>query len=446
MIMKKIKVVELFSGVGGFRLGLEGWKGLSSSSNYKNKLNSNYHVIWSNQFEPSTKNIQHANIIYKKRWPNSNHSEEDIEKVIQNDFKSIPDHDLLVAGFPCQDYSVAGQVNKSKGLYGKKGVLWWSIYTILKRKLKKPHYIILENVPRILSTPKGKGGRDFYTILSCLSSLGYIVEWRVINASDYGFPQKRRRIYLMGYHKNSIIYSKLIKKKPKDIIMENGILSKSFSHIKNSPMNYFAIDKINKINSVYDFKETPFKNSGVLIDGIVYTMVTKSIKNSNGMKIKDILQKSTEIDKSHLIDFSKKLSKEIIKKMRSGKVLKIKNHGDYWKYQKGKKNEIKINKTNGYEYNYDEGKMNLFEDLNSPSRTLVTKEITKSPNRLTHLIKQGEVIRNFTPIEIERLNMFPDNHTKDVLITDFKRSFLMGNALVVGIIEKIGIKLAKETN
>ncbi|MFL2594707.1 MAG: DNA cytosine methyltransferase [Flavobacteriaceae bacterium] len=115
MSKDKIEVIELFAGVGGFKLGLEGdSKGKSSTSNYKNNLNSNYKVIWSNQFEPLTKTVQHASEIYKSVWPDDNHSNKDIEKVIENDFKSIPDHDMLVGGFPCQDYSVATTLKNSK--------------------------------------------------------------------------------------------------------------------------------------------------------------------------------------------------------------------------------------------------------------------------------------------------------------------------------------------
>ena len=157
--MKKIKAIELFAGVGGFRLGLEGWKGLSSSSDYKKPLKTNFKVVWSNQFEPSTKKIQHANIVYKKRWPDSNHSEKDIEYVIENEFNKIPQCDLLVGGFPCQDYSVIQSLRLSKGLIGKKGVLWWSIYTILKRKKKKPKFLLLENVPNIWRWPSRASAR-----------------------------------------------------------------------------------------------------------------------------------------------------------------------------------------------------------------------------------------------------------------------------------------------
>ena len=135
---KKLKVVELFAGVGGFRLGLEGWEGKSSSSLYKKTMNSAWEVVWSNQWEPSTKTIQHANIVYETRWPASNHSGENIEDVVENKIETIPDHDLLVGGFPCQDYSVATTLKNSKGLVGKKGVLWWSIYNIISKKKNKP--------------------------------------------------------------------------------------------------------------------------------------------------------------------------------------------------------------------------------------------------------------------------------------------------------------------
>ena len=88
----KLKVVELFAGVGGFRLGLEGWKGKSASSGYKKSIKSNYEVVWSNQWEPSTK-TQHASLVYENRWGKKGHVNEDISAV---DVTKIPHHDLLV--------------------------------------------------------------------------------------------------------------------------------------------------------------------------------------------------------------------------------------------------------------------------------------------------------------------------------------------------------------
>ena len=143
----KLKVVELFAGVGGFRIGLEGFNGKSPSSGYKKKLKSNYEVVWSNQYEPSTPKNQHASRVYEERFGADGHSNENIEKVIEDGINNIPNHDLLVGGFPCQDYSVATTLKRSKGLQGKKGVLWWSIYSILsQKKEKKPGYLLLENV------------------------------------------------------------------------------------------------------------------------------------------------------------------------------------------------------------------------------------------------------------------------------------------------------------
>ena len=175
--MRKCKVIELFAGVGGFRVGLE-----RADADF-------YKVVWANQWEPATK-TQHAAMVYEKNFGEGSISNIDINSVSVND---IPDHDMLVGGFPCQDYSVASTLSRSKGIEGKKGVLWWSIYNILKQKGDtRPAVLLLENVDRLLLSPASQRGRDFAIILECLNEMGYIAEWRVINAADYGMPQKRR--------------------------------------------------------------------------------------------------------------------------------------------------------------------------------------------------------------------------------------------------------------
>ena len=216
-----LKVIELFAGVGGFHLGL-------SKCNIQDD-NSPYEIVWSNQWEPSTKK-QHASLVYQSCFPNTPHTNGDIAKVIEEDFDSIPDHDLLVGGFPCQDYSVARTLSKAEGLEGKKGVLWWSIYDILKKKGKKaPSYLMLENVDRLLKSPAKQRGRDFAIMLSSLSELDYIVEWRVINAADFGMPQRRRRVYIMAYKKGTDIYKKIKKlKNPIKWIEDDGVMNKAF--------------------------------------------------------------------------------------------------------------------------------------------------------------------------------------------------------------------------
>jgi len=448
--MKKIRVVELFAGVGGFRIGLEGYNGKSCSSNYSKRYKSPYEVVWSNQWEPSTKS-QHANLVYQNRWPKANHSGEDIEKVIENDFKSIPDHDLLVGGFPCQDYSVATTLKSSKGLIGKKGVLWWSIYSILKnKKSKKPKYLFLENVDRLLVSPASQRGRDFAVILSCLNELGYAVEWRVINAGEYGMPQRRRRVYILAYHSSTKLYTDLKKDNPKDIVLEKGVLAKSFPIIINEVK--WSEGEINtdkkKVTNEFNLgeKKSPFMNSGFMINGKFSTIKSSPKYSGNYSKLRDIIDPLNKIDNSFFIRKNEKLAEPIEKIQTDGTIYSIKTVMDKWKYLKGRKKELKTNRAKGYQYKYAEGAMVFPDSLKKSSRTIITGEGGKSPSRFKHVIKQGKVFRRLTPIELERLNMFPDNHTKLDGIQDTKRAFFMGNALVIGIVELISKTLSTEIN
>jgi len=446
---ENIKVVELFAGVGGFRLGLEGdVNGKSATSDYKNNLNSNYSVIWSNQYEPLTKTVQHASEIYKSLWPEANHSNQNIEEVIENDFKSIPNHDMLVGGFPCQDYSVATTLKNSKGLEGKKGVLWWSIYNILKKKGKnKAKYLILENVDRLLISPSNQRGRDFAVILSCLDELGYAVEWRVINAADYGMPQRRRRVFIVAYHKTTDLYKKQQKEEKKKLLY-NCVLQNAFPFIENSiNFNQGIIGKDKKdISDNFNKKGTtnPFLNSGFMIKGVYYTAKLKANYNGPRTLLEDIIEKNKKkIPIEFWIDRSKLLKNEVVKIQFDGAKKVLITEWDMWKYLKGSKKELKTNKAQGYQYKYAEGSMVFPDNIKAPSRTIITGEGGASPSRFKHVIKHDKKERRLTSIELEKLNMFPENHTKNNLVNDTKRAFLMGNALVVGVVEKIGYELKK---
>lgn len=401
-----LKVVELFAGVGGFRLGLE-----------KNK---NYKVIWSNQWEPLTK-TQHASMVYKERFKTSEkeHSDEDIFTV---ETKDIPNHDLLVGGFPCQDYSVATTLKNSKGLIGKKGVLWWAIHRILDEKgNKKPKYLFLENVNRLLKSPSSQRGRDFAVMLKSLDELGYAIEWRVINAADYGMPQKRHRIYFLGYHKSTKIYKELKKTDKSTWLLKLGVLAKAFKVKLVEPEKTFELtNSLDEISKRFNKngKLSPFLNSGLMIDGSVTTLKTKAVYKGKHVLLKNILQTKG-------IDSSFYLSSNELKD---------------WKYLKGAK-KIERTDSKGFVYTYSEGAMSFPDSLDKPSRTIITGEGGPAPSRFKHVIKQGNKYRRLTPMELERLNMFPDNHTKLDGITDSKRAFFMGNALVVGVIKKIGVEL-----
>ncbi len=419
--MKKIRVVELFAGVGGFRLGL----------NSASKKDSGYETIWSSQWEPGA-TTQHASDIYTQKFGNKGHSCEDIQEVIERDFKQIPNHDLLVGGFPCQDYSVARTANQAKGIYGKKGVLWWSIYNILNNKGKDaPNFLMLENVDRLLKSPSAQRGRDFAVMLASLSDLGYVVEWRVINAADYGFPQRRRRVFIMGYKKGSKAYNLIKKEKEiKNWIYNDGVITKAFPIKKDSAVLHDfkidgALEKVSEKFSSDKPSKSPFEVSGVMIDRHVYTVKTTPDYKGKVTLLKDlIIHDESKIPEEFFIKDSDKKR---------------------WEYLKGGKKEERKSK-DGFEYNYSEGPMVFPDSLDKPSRTIVTGEGGSSPSRFKHVIKtKSGKLRRLTPLELERLNMFPDNHTKIMkngkVTPDVKRAFIMGNALVVGVIEKLGKSL-----
>ena len=420
----KIKVVELFAGVGGFRLGLEGWNNKSASSNYKEEFESPYEVVWSNQWEPSTK-VQHASKVYENRWKNSKHSNSDISTV---EISEIPDHDLLVGGFPCQDYSVATTLKNSKGLIGKKGVLWWSIHKILSEKENKPKYLFLENVDRLLISPSGQRGRDFAIILKSLNDLGYVVEWRVVNAAEYGMPQRRRRIFILAYSQNSAIYDEIKETNSTDWLLKDGTLANAFPVQSDNilfPNEFQLKGDIVEISENFNKngKTGMFENTGIMIDGIVTTIKTKPSYEDKFTILKDIIQNGEVTEEFYI-------NEEDL---------------DKWFYLKGAKKEMRKN-SQGFEYNYSEGGMIFPDPLDKPSRTIITGEGGKSASRFKHVIKTAKGYRRLSPVELERLNMFPDNHTKFDGITDTKRAFFMGNALVVGVIEKIGIALTQKIN
>jgi DNA-methyltransferase (dcm) len=407
--MKKT-VVELFAGVGGFRCGLNNVE----LKNDKVVENGDWKFVWTNQWEPATKS-QDAFDCYTKRFGlDETTSNEDIHTVNK---KTIPNHTLLVGGFPCQDYSVARTLSNGKGIEGKKGVLWWDIADILKTK--KPPFVLLENVDRLLLSPANQRGRDFGIILRSFYDNGYAVEWRVINAGDYGLPQKRRRTFIFAFHNTTTYYKSLKKIKLNDIVFEKGLFIKQFPILsEESKSNTSNISKNNyadlvEVNTKFKMQ---FHNAGVMINGEIYT--SKVIKDSNDIyPLRNIIEKE-EVEKKYF------LSKEALKKIE---------------YLKGGK-KIPRTKPNGDLYNYSEGAMPFPDNLDSPARTMLTSE--SSINRSTHVVEDYKTkkVRLITPIESERINGFPDNWT-DTGMTEKRRYFMMGNALVVGVIKKLGNEL-----
>lgn len=443
---KKIRVVELFAGVGGFRLGLEGvtQDELESSA---------YKVVWSNQWEPSTK-MQHASMVYESQFEGRGgiHSNEDIFEVINNPekFKEVQkaNPDMLVGGFPCQDYSVAKPLNKSKGLVGEKGVLWWSIYGLLEKRLidaKPIKYLILENVDRLIKSPTSKRGRDFAIMLSSLFKLGYAVEWRVVNAADYGFPQRRRRIFIVAYHSSTKLYKRLLQKHKnkgiKDYLYKTSVIANAlpvlsddsfneadFFEISNDP-HFVTENYLSKANG-----KSLFENSGIAINGRVWTAkvevpvfssYVKFVGSKKQKTLGDVISKTklADISEGYLIDETSK---------------------EKWRWFKGPKS-IERTKKNGITYTFDEGGMDFPDKWSKPSRTIITGEGGASPSRFKHIVEVSEGSnqwRRLIPEELEELNGFPRGFTRHPEVADIKRAFFMGNALVVGVVKLLAKSLS----
>lgn len=412
MSNSKIKVVDLFAGVGGFHLGLS-------------RASEQYDVVWANQYEPSRKN-QFAYNIYKKNFSKTPISNEDITKVNKEE---IPDMDLLVAGFPCQDYSVA--TAGAKGIVGKKGVLWWELREVIKRK--EPKYLLFENVDRLLASPgvkTKKTGRDFGIILRTLSDLGYGVSWKMINAADYGYPQRRRRTFIFGYRKDTNFYETVsdIINKDDDTIGEfikdmapfsSTMLNESVFDLKKIDLNTF--NNLTELSDKFFFKKG-FKKTGIVIEGKV-CMADYVPKCRKEAVLKDLLVKNIE-DEEFYLDADKI---ERFKKQKEGF------------------HEIKISRT-GYEYKYGMGSMQFPDPIDRPARTIVTSESTVS--RMSHVVRDpgNNRLRVLSPIETERINTFPDDWTKLDGVAKSHRYFTMGNALVVDLIKEIGEEMLEIIN
>lgn len=390
-------VVELFAGVGGFRLGLEaeGWN-----------------TIFANQWEPGKK-LQWAFDCYNSHFNDSNNSNKDISTV---DSKDIPDHTLLCGGFPCQDYSVAATLVNSKGIIGKKGILWWDIRRIVEDK--KPKFILLENVDRLLKSPASQRGRDFSIILSCLNSLGYSVEWRVINAADFGFGQRRRRTFIFAT-KDKKIQNKLYGGfKDEAVLTKTGLFASSFACTKEPTLPIKTFNIPTDLVQLSDTFSALFENSGYCINYICKSAKVSPLYTGPLKTLGQVLE--SHVDEKYYI--------------KEGEL-------DKWAYLKGGKKELRVAK-NGHEYQYSEGPIAYPDYLDRPSRTMLTSESSKS--RMSHVIEDPETkkYRVLTPLECERLNGFPDNWTNTGMPEKF-RYFCMGNALVVDVIKVLGKAILK---
>ena len=431
------RAIELFAGVGGFRLGLEraGWR-----------------TVWANQWEPSTK-AQHAFDCYREQffahrgeYAIDEHLREirsaDDDVAVNQDIalvldeieagrrSPVPEHELLVGGFPCQDYSVAKTLNQAEGIVGKKGVLWWQIYRILEDK--RPRSVFLENVDRLLKSPSSQRGRDFAIILACLSDLGYLVEWRVVNAAEYGFPQCRRRVLIVGHHIGEGLEPKW--SGPLPWLYHDGALARGLPVDQSEESAVVLIDGSDmpsvtlkghpaQITQEFGWRNdrSPFHNAGVMWRREVWTRSVVSSFEGPFTTLGDVLLDTADVPESFFVP---------------------EEQADAWEYLKGAKREERKS-SSGHSYFYSEGGIAFPEPLDKPSRTILTGEGGSTPSRFKHIVRTEDGrLRRLTPVELERLNGFPDHWTATGM-PDGRRAFMMGNALVIGLIEKVGRALAE---
>lgn len=442
-------VCELFAGVGGFRCGLNSIKSVEDTQNPEK-----WNTVWFSQWEPIDKKVQWAHDCYVNRFGTcldingEDTTNYDINAVIKD---NIPNHNLLVGGFPCQDYSVASSLATSKGLEGKKGILWWDIRDILEAK--QPPFVLLENVDRLLKSPAKQRGRDFGIILACFRDLGYTVEWRVINAAEYGFQQRRRRIFIFAYKNDTKYAMRVLKQiafKEDDqthlesmvkVIDADGFFAKSFrvDNIETKNLKSEILPKnIGELSTSFSYN---FENAGMMKDGIIYTAKTVPIYEGRQITLGDIIEDGavdkqffiakerlyyTDPDIHHSDETQGRLSDDMRKT---------------WQYVKGAK-KLPRKAANGHEYIFSEGAIPMIDEYDKPARTMLTNEGTFG--RSTHIVRDKKTgdIRLLTPVEMERIQGFPSNWTEECLVNGQKvpmpinkRRFMMGNALVVNLIE-----------
>lgn len=390
-----MRVCELFAGVGGFRYGLE-------------QFSDEFKTIFFNQWEPAYK-TQFAYDCYNYNFPIENIDETirqytnmDIHQVPKNE---LPDFDLLVGGFPCQNYSVAGP-KSSRGIEGTKGVLWWDIRSTLESK--NPRFVLLENVDRLLKSPASQRGRDFGIILKCFDELNYNVQWRVINAAEYGKPQKRRRIFIFAYKKDS----NYARQNPD--FFRVMFPCTYVGPIRNSEI---VTKDLTEISNNFAFQ---FETSGKMIDGYITSRKAAAPQSENNRTLGSLLVPAPDA------------------------AYDIQNEAPWIDAKSSKKKERTTKE--GYTYIFSEGTCPYPDNENIPARTMLTSEA--SVNRSSHVVIDPVTHhkRVILPIEAERIQTFPDNWTKygkqylengqtiKTTLSNRNRYFLMGNALVTELI------------
>lgn len=328
-------------------------------------------------------------------------------------------------------------------------MLWWSIREILEAK--RPPFVLLENVDRLIKSPAKQRGRDFGVILACFRDEGYTVEWRVINAADYGYQQRRRRIFIFAY-KNNTQYAlnlngdmnfqdvELNRNGIQRVLSTDGFFATVFS-VAAVDAKKIKIEELptglGELSEQFSFE---FENTGIMKDGIIYTAKTIPSYDGKQITLGDIMD-TGDVDEQYFVPENKLYYTypEIQHSDETKERLPMEQRHT-WQYIKGAKKLLRKT-ADGHEYVFSEGAIPMIDEYDKPARTMLTSE--GSFSRSTHIVKDKKTgrIRLLTPTETERIQGFPTNHTQKCLVKGEviempvkKRRFMMGNALVVDLI------------
>lgn len=376
-----MKFIDLFAGIGGFRYGLQKVE-IESESSSDNESGASqhgqraFHCVWSNEWD------KYANQIYTKHF-----GECDSRDIRTIDTKDIPDHDLLCAGFPCQSFSIAG---KRLGFEDTRGTMFFEIARIIRDK--RPRYFLLENVKGLLSHDEGK---TFQTILGVLSDLGYEYQWQVLNSKNFGVPQNRERVFIIGH----------LRETSRPEVFPIGE-SYSISH----QTKYAEQAGRSRISSTIDARYGSLRNAGE-----TYLHYIGGIKGKRDMWLKDNKQNSRNFSQGQRVYSSDGIASTIAGNAGGlgGKTglyaIPVLTPDRMEKRQNGRR----------------------FKNDGDPAFTLTSQD--------KHGVYDGLNIRRLTPIECERLQGFPDNWTEG--ISDTQRYKCLGNAVTTLVITEIGRKL-----
>lgn len=432
------RVIELFAGVGGFHFGLE----QVNQQRQAQGLPRAFDVVYANQWEPKGKH-QHAARIYEAQFGMAAACR-DLMQVLDDSAEMARIHALaptmLMAGFPCQDYSVAKP--SSEGIEGKKGVLWWGIHRMLQARIaagQPIQQVLLENVDRLISSPSACPGRDFAIILASLQSLGYGVSWQVVNSGEYGFAQRRKRVFIVAVHNSTAQFQRLKQAATGDL---SGLLVNATPLAQALPVHLaHAVTSFELCGDVYAAQEgyqaaggkSQFANAGVCIGGRVFTGKVRAVElqdftaftgHAQPLTLGNVVTQSRDVPESFYI------TDVAIAQ---------------WEYAKGAKSVPRVSAT-GYAYNFSEGAMAFPDALDRPSRTIITSEGGTSVSRTKHVVRDaGGRLRRLVPEELEALNGFPRGFTQLEGVNDIARAKLMGNALITGVVARIAAAMVEST-